>query len=92
MGHILETIGKLAETDMAEEEEALLPEDADFEAIAVATEDGKGSPCGFCRQVMAEFSLDMTVMLVDAKGEITAESTVTDLLPSAFTPKNLLDR
>jgi len=64
----------------------------DFEAIAVATEDGKGSPCGSCRQVMAEFSLDMTVMLVDAKGEITAESTVTDLLPSAFTPKNLLDR
>ena len=62
----------------------------DFEAIAVATEDGQGYPCGSCRQVMAEFALDMDVMLADAAGNITVETSVSDLLPGAFTPKNLL--
>ena len=62
----------------------------DFEAIAVATEDGQGYPCGSCRQVMAEFSLDMDVMLADAAGNISVETSVSDLLPGAFTPKNLL--
>jgi len=63
----------------------------DFAAIAVATEDGYGYPCGSCRQVMAEFALDMEVMLADAAGNITVESSVTELLPGAFTPKNLLE-
>ena len=62
----------------------------DFKAIAVATEDGQGYPCGSCRQVMAEFALDMDVMLADAAGNITVETSVSDLLPGAFTPKNLL--
>ena len=61
----------------------------DFEAIAIATIDGKGYPCGSCRQVMAEFALDMTVMLTDADGQITLETNVTDLLPGAFTPERL---
>ena len=64
----------------------------DFEAIAIATEDGAGYPCGSCRQVMAEFSLDMVVLLADRNGHITAESTVSELLPGAFTPERLLDR
>ena len=64
----------------------------DFEAIAIATEDGLGYPCGSCRQVMAEFSLDMAVILVDREGKITTESTVDELLPGAFTPNRLLDR
>ncbi len=64
----------------------------DFEAIAIATEDGQGYPCGSCRQVMAEFSLDMTVLLVDRNGHITVESTLSELLPGAFTPNRLLDR
>ena len=62
----------------------------DFCAIAVATEDGKGYPCGSCRQVMAEFALDMEVFLCDAAGMITVETSVDELLPGAFTPKNLL--
>ena len=66
--------------------------DKDFEAIALATEDGAGYPCGSCRQVMAEFSLDMDVILADRDGQITAESTVSELLPGAFTPNRLLDR
>ncbi|MBR6089019.1 MAG: cytidine deaminase [Anaerolineaceae bacterium] len=63
----------------------------DFEAIAISTADGNGYPCGSCRQVMAEFALDMTVMLADAEGKITVESSVSELLPGAFTPKNLLN-
>ena len=62
----------------------------EFEAIAVATEDGQGYPCGSCRQVMVEFSLDMDVMLADAEGNITAEHSIQELLPGAFTPQNLL--
>jgi cytidine deaminase len=60
-----------------------------FEAIAVATENG-GSPCGSCRQVMAEFGLDMQVIVVDTSGKVYLDGTVADLLPGAFTPKDLL--
>lgn len=59
-----------------------------FERIIVATRDG-GSPCGSCRQVMAEFDLDMIITMVDENGEITAEGTVRDFLPYSFTPRNL---
>ena len=64
----------------------------EFETIAIATEDGKGYPCGSCRQVMAEFSLDMEIILADRDGNITVESTLNELLPGAFTPERLLDR
>ncbi len=67
--------------------QAILDGHRDFERIVVATRDG-GSPCGPCRQVMAEFSLDMIVTIVNEKGEIAAEGTVLELLPYAFTPKN----
>jgi cytidine deaminase len=60
----------------------------DFEAIAVVTRDG-GSPCGSCRQVMAEFSPDMLVIIADEKGKITMEKRVSDLLPGMFTAKSL---
>lgn len=61
----------------------------DFVAMAIATENG-GMPCGSCRQVMAEFGLDMRVIVVDTSGRIHAESTVDGLLPGAFTPKDLI--
>ncbi|MCJ7723887.1 MAG: cytidine deaminase, partial [Anaerolineales bacterium] len=38
-----------------------------FEAIAVVTDNG-GSPCGACRQVLAEFGLDTLVLIADGKG------------------------
>src|SRR5919106_3075331 len=37
----------------------------EFEVISVVTDNG-GSPCGGCRQVMAEFGLDTIVILADA--------------------------
>jgi cytidine deaminase len=60
----------------------------DFDAIAVVTENG-GAPCGGCRQVMAEFGMDTTVLIADGKGRILRETSVAELLPEAFTPESL---
>jgi cytidine deaminase len=60
----------------------------EFEVITVVTDNG-GSPCGGCRQVMAEFGLDTIVLLADGKGSIVKETTVRELLPEAFTPDDL---
>jgi cytidine deaminase len=60
----------------------------EFEVITVVT-DNAGSPCGGCRQVMAEFGLDTIVILADGTGRIVKETTVRELLPDAFTPEHL---
>lgn len=61
----------------------------DFVAIAVATANG-GSPCGTCRQVMAELGLDMVVYISDALGNYTT-TTVRELLPLSFGPQKLAE-
>ena len=61
----------------------------EFEVIAVVTNNG-GSPCGGCRQVMAEFGLDTVVLFGNGLGELVKETTVNELLPEAFTPKHLV--
>lgn len=54
------------------------------EGVVVATQDG-GSPCGACRQVLAEFAHDTClVVLVNATGEVVLETTLGALLPHAF--------
>lgn len=63
--------------------------ESEFEVIAVVTNNG-GSPCGGCRQVMAEFGLDTIVLIADGDGKLQKEMTVSELLPEAFTPKHLL--
>jgi cytidine deaminase len=60
----------------------------EFEVIAVATSNG-GSPCGGCRQVLAEFGLDTLVLIADHHGRLVQETTVNGLLPGAFTPEHL---
>ena len=60
----------------------------EFEVIAVVTNNG-GSPCGGCRQVMAEFGLDTIVLFADGEGNLKKEMTVSELLPEAFTPAHL---
>jgi cytidine deaminase len=60
----------------------------EFEVIAVATSNG-GSPCGSCRQVLAEFGLDTLVLIADHHGRLVQETTVDGLLPGAFTPEHL---
>lgn len=60
----------------------------EFPAIAVVTDNG-GSPCGACRQFMAEFGLDSIVILSDKKGNYSI-TTVSQLLPDAFTADKLI--
>jgi cytidine deaminase len=60
----------------------------DFQAIAVVTENG-GSPCGSCRQVLAEFGLEISVLIADTAGNLVEEIALADLLPQAFTPRDL---
>ncbi len=59
----------------------------EFDAVAVATENGV-TPCGACRQVLAEFNPQMAVILVDAAGNQRVYS-LADLLPGAFGPDQL---
>ena len=60
-----------------------------FVACAVVTDNG-GSPCGACRQVMAEFGLDLLVIIANRMGEVVTESTIRELLPFAFQPEDLI--
>jgi len=60
----------------------------EFEVISVVTDNG-GSPCGGCRQVLAEFGLDTIVLMADRNGKLLKETTVKELLPQAFTPDHL---
>jgi cytidine deaminase len=62
--------------------------DRKFAALAVVTSNG-GYPCGSCRQVLAEFSLDAVVLIADEQGKLVQELRVADLLPGAFTPEYL---
>jgi len=61
-----------------------------FVAIAVATRDG-GSPCGSCRQVLAELApAGMPVFISDEQGRYRT-TTVSALLPDGFSRVSLSD-
>nr|XP_022345883.1 cytidine deaminase-like [Crassostrea virginica] len=62
----------------------------DLKAMAVCCDikDSFEAPCGACRQVFAEFNLDMDFYMV--KPDFTSKKIkVGDLLPMAFTPASL---
>lgn len=59
-----------------------------FVAIAVVTKDG-GSPCGSCRQVLAEFGLETVVLIANEQGMLLNETSVCGLLPQAFNSTSL---
>lgn len=61
----------------------------EFSTIVIMTENA-GSPCGSCRQVMAEFGLATRVLLVDTRGNVRIDTTVEKLLPEAFRPEDLI--
>jgi len=61
----------------------------EFVALAVVTGNG-GSPCGSCRQALAEFGPDLPV-LIATPGKLVAVQTVAELLPRAFGPCDLSD-
>ncbi len=53
-------------------------------AVAVVTDsDPPAAPCGMCRQTLAEFALDLPVILVNLDGK-ELETTLEALLPHAF--------
>jgi cytidine deaminase len=60
----------------------------DFQAVAVVNRNG-GSPCGACRQVLAEFGLNTVVLWANAEGQLQGEMTLSSLLPGAFGPEDL---
>ncbi len=61
-----------------------------FKRIVVATDvDPPASPCGACRQLLAEFGLELEVIAVGPQTE--RRWTLRDLLPDAFA-KAALDR
>lgn len=59
-----------------------------FLALAVVTANG-GTPCGACRQVLAEFGLETIVIIANEQGEIVLKTDVDGLLPGAFRPDDL---
>lgn len=61
-------------------------------ALAVVTPDG-GSPCGICRQVISEFSDELTVVYLRSPDEDSDVTTCLfdELLPNAF-KSNLVTR
>ncbi|GAB4579733.1 MAG: cytidine deaminase [Anaerolineales bacterium] len=63
----------------------------EFEALAVVTRNG-GSPCGSCRQVLAEFGQNTLVLIANDLGELIQEIQIKDLLPSAFGPNDLSEK
>ncbi|MGE6412823.1 cytidine deaminase [Planococcus kocurii] len=64
--------------------------DKSFVALAVSADtSGPVSPCGACRQVLAEFCPpDMPVYLTNLKGDVQ-ETTISELLPGAFSTEDL---
>lgn len=59
-------------------------------AVAVANLNGAASmPCGACRQTLAEFGDDGTVVLYPGEGGEAMETTLGALLPHAFRPESL---
>ena len=61
---------------------------ADFNAIAIAS-NGGATPCGACRQLIAEYAPNAKIILVDSNNpELVEQTNISSLLPSAFTNKN----
>ncbi len=63
--------------------------DTKLDGIAIVIDDDQlPSPCGACRQVLAEFAPGMRVILATTGG-LRKVTTLAELLPEPFLPKNL---
>jgi cytidine deaminase len=56
-------------------------------AVVVSDSDPPAAPCGACRQVLAEFGLDLSIEGVSPRGTVRWQ--LSQLLPSAFGPEHL---
>ncbi len=67
---------------------AIMNGEREFKAIAIVSPGAHpATPCGACRQVLAEFSKDLIVILQNLKGERQTFS-IGDLIPHLFKFKN----
>jgi cytidine deaminase len=72
--------------------QAIAQGEREFQAIAVIADMPEPvPPCGICRQVLAEFGLQMPVILGNLAGQALVTS-VEQLYPGAFTPSALTHR
>ena len=62
---------------------AIAEGEREFDAIAIASTDGKGWPCGICRQFMYEFGPDLKV-IVGPDAEHLEITPLSELLPKGF--------
>jgi len=63
--------------------------DRELDAIAIVIDDDQlPTPCGACRQVLAEFAPKMRVVLATTGG-LRKATTLSELLPDPFLPGNL---
>jgi cytidine deaminase len=60
-------------------------------AVLVVTGGPKpGTPCGACRQMLAEFARDLPIrLMVNGSPEVTRTTSLDELLPDAFRPDSL---
>jgi cytidine deaminase len=56
-------------------------------AVVVSNVDPPAAPCGACRQVLAEFGLDLPIEAVGSQRSVKWR--LVDLLPAAFGPEQL---
>ena len=56
----------------------------EFDAIAIATKDTPGWPCGICRQFMSEFAPDIRIIVTWGDGTHVEHSTLQQILPYQF--------
>jgi cytidine deaminase len=63
----------------------------DIVACAVVTQGAGGSPCGICRQTLAEFASDLPIVLIGLDGATVhrKKTRLAKLLPDMFTPATL---
>ncbi|WOH36310.1 cytidine deaminase [Thalassotalea fonticola] len=71
--------------------QAIINGEQEFQTLVIYTEQEKLTPpCGACRQVIAEFLEQSAVVTVVNHLEQQISWTVKQLLPDAFTPKDLV--
>lgn len=61
---------------------AITEGEREFEAIAISASENPAFPCGICRQVLAEFAPDITIIVKNGK-DLEAYS-LEELLPYSF--------
>lgn len=59
------------------------------EALVIADSPLPVSPCGGCRQKLAEFSSGDVMVTMTTLGGVTSETTMAELLPGAFAQEHL---